>query len=737
MSKPQDETITLEDVCRYPLPGFNQPGSIRFSPDDSLITYLYSPDFSLTRELFAYSPQGGQTELLYSSAGEGIDESNVSLEEALRRERKRQMATGITSYSFVPGSKKMMIPLSDGLHIFDFETRHHQLLLEDNGRPILDPRFSPNGKWLAFVQDSEIHVLSAAGGEPRQVTWGAKDNDRTNGLAEFVAQEEMKRYHGYWWSPDSESIAYVEADESHIPAYRIVHQGKDQVGDAAQEDHRYPFAGKANAWVRLGVVPREGGEAVWMNLGEDEDIYLARVKWLSADRLSAQIENREQTRLDLIAFASQSGEGTLLHREENSTWINLHDMFRPLKNDKWAGNDAFIWASEKSGFNHLYLHDGDGNCVRQLTSGEWLVTSLESVDEERGIIYFMGTARSPLERHLYAVQLAGGEVRQITLEPGTHQVTIDHAKERFVDVYHSLDTPPTVSLRSLEDGSLLSFLFTPNDPRLKRLNLQMPELVTIENRTGEILHGAIYNPPGEYGEGPYPTIVQVYGGPHAQLVTQSWGVTVRMRAQYLRSQGFLVFVLDNQGSANRGLAFEGAIKHDMGHLEVKDQVDGIRFLVDQRKTDPDRVGIFGWSYGGYMTLMCMARAPETFKVGVAGAPVTDWDGYDTHYTERYMGMPKHNPDGYKRSSVMTHINHLRGKLMLVHGLIDENVHFRHSARLINALIAARKSYDLLLFPDERHSPRRLADRVFMEEQICQYFKKHLMERDSESHADPV
>jgi dipeptidyl-peptidase-4 len=239
------------------------------------------------------------------------------------------------------------------------------------------------------------------------------------------------------------------------------------------------------------------------------------------------------------------------------------------------------------------------------------------------------------------------------------------------------------------------------------------------------LHGALYRPATHFGPGPFPTIVSVYGGPHAQRVTNSWEVTVDMRAQYLCNLGYLVFVLDNRGSARRGLQFEGVIRHRMGQAEVEDQVDGVNWLVAQGLSNPDRVGIYGWSYGGYMTLMCLARAANTFKVGVAGAPVTDWDGYDTCYTERYMGTPQTNPQGYLESSVMHHVSAIQGKLMLVHGLIDENVHFRHTARLINALIRAGKPYDLLLFPDERHGPRNLADRIYLEERIAAYFQQHL------------
>ena len=339
------------------------------------------------------------------------------------------------------------------------------------------------------------------------------------------------------------------------------------------------------------------------------------------------------------------------------------------------------------------------------------------------MVYVTGTRDGATEAHLYAVPLASGEPRRITQAPGKHQVVLDHALRRFVDTHDALDAPPTVTLRSLDDGALLATIFDERDPRVDALGLIPPELATVTSRDGATLNAAIYRPAS--GEAPFPTIVYTYGGPHAQLVSNSWAMTVNMRAQYLRSQGFLVFVLDNRGSARRGLAFEGVIKHTMGDIEVRDQVDGVRWLAAQGLADPARVGVYGWSYGGYMACMCLARAPETFKVAVAGAPVTHWDGYDTHYTERYMGTPQENPSGYASSSVMAHVENIRGKLLLVHGLIDENVHFRHTARLINALVKARKPYDLFLFPDERHMPRALADRMYLEERIVEYFQQHL------------
>jgi len=365
--------------------------------------------------------------------------------------------------------------------------------------------------------------------------------------------------------------------------------------------------------------------------------------------------------------------------------------------------------------------------VRQLTGGEWMVETLAGVDAGRGLVYFTGTQPDVRGRHLYRVALGDGMPEQVTEGEGIHLVKLDHSRNRFVDVFESASEPPRVTLASLHGEDEPAVIYRTDDPRVAELGLQPPRFVSITNRHGVTLQGMLYVPDEAlFGKGPHPTIVDVYGGPHAQRVVNGWRSTANMRAQYLRSLGFLIFTLDNRGSANRGLEFESAIRWDMGHAEVDDQVDGVRWLVEAGLADRERVGVYGWSYGGFMALMCLARAPETFHAAVAGAPVTAWDGYDTHYTERYMGLPEENAAGYQASSTMTHASRIKGKLLLIHGLIDENVHFRHTARLINALTRNRVPYELMLFPDERHMSRRLEDRVFMEERIRDFFVQNLM-----------
>lgn len=711
--------LPIEAIVTYPLPGMNLPGSLTFSPDGTWLSYLHSSDGSLVRQLYGLHLETGETHKLADASAIGTTEENVSLAEALRRERLRQRELGITQYRWNQHGQ-LLIPLPAGLYIVDEPGGDLRLLLATDEAPALDAKFSPNGRFVSYVQDAELYRIAADGGTPRQLTSGARGSGKTNGLAEYIAQEEMGRSSGYWWSPDSQHIAYAEVDETHIPVYRIMHQGKDDTGDGAQEDHRYPFAGAANAIVRLAVIAADGGEPRWLDLGADTDIYLARVNWVENGRLLVQRLNRAQSQLDLLLFDVATGNGRLLLSESTDVWINLHHICQPI-----PALNGFLWASERSGFRHLAIIGWDGTVIRPLTSGDWQVDAVVGVDEASQTVYFTATQASPTEKHLYAVSWNDGSLRQLTDGAGMHDVTLNKAKTRFSDTFSNTHMPPTITVRELANGRMQHTLHQTADPRVAELDLTPPQIVTLPNRHGNTLYGAIYRPPARFGDGPFPTIVSVYGGPHAQRVTNQWLLTVDMRAQYLSQQGFLVFKLDNRGSARRGLAFEAPIQHDMGNVEVQDQVDGVNWLVAEGLTDPQHVGIYGWSYGGYMAAMCLARAAGTFHVAVAGAPVTHWDGYDTCYTERYMGTPQSNPDGYATSSVMTHLDALRGKLLLVHGLIDENVHFRHTARLINGLIRAKRPYDLLLFPNERHMPRGLADRIYMEERIRDYFVEYL------------
>ncbi|MHB8246535.1 MAG: S9 family peptidase [Acidimicrobiales bacterium] len=723
--RPGRAPIPYDEIARLPQPGAGVPVQIAFGPGQRVLTYLYSPDGDLDRRLFALhlgDPRAEPQEVQVDGAS--LEEAGLPIEEQLRRERAREVGTGITSASWAEDADVLLVPLPDGLRVVSGLSLHPPrvasklvVALDPGVSPLLSPRLSPDGTKVAFVQDGDLYVASTSDeGERRRLTATATDG-LTNGLAEFVAQEEMGRPEGFWWSRDSGRLAYAEVDERQVPLYRIVHQGSDQVGADAEETHRYPFAGKANALVRLGVVSASGGETTWMDLG-GVDQYLARVHWLHDGHLVAELETRDQTRVDVTSFDSATGRPTVLHVETTEPYVNLHDDFCELSDGSW------LWSSERTGFRHLETRSRSGELVRVLTAGEWQVDRLETVDEELGVVFFTATKDGPTERHLYSVPLTGGEIRRVTKEPGTHVVVVAKSGGVYVDRHGALDTPPTVRLRSSTDGALIATLHERRDPRIDSLGLGPPELVSFPAADGTALMGLLYRPESQPGTLP-PLVVHVYGGPHVQIAVNDWVPTMTMRAQALRRLGFTVLAVDNRGSARRGLAFESALWQKMGGVEVADQVSAVAWAVSEGLADSHRVGIYGWSYGGYMTLQCLAQAADTFCAGVAGAPVTHWDGYDTHYTERYMGTPQSNPAGYESSSVFAHVGSMRGELLLVHGLIDENVHFRHTARLINRLVAAGKSYDLLCFPEERHLPRREEDRAFMEEHVIGWLTRAL------------
>jgi dipeptidyl-peptidase-4 len=689
------QELTLDLVARFPRPGMAFPGKLSFSPDGKTLAFLHSRDGSLARKLWGLDVATGVRRILFAPPGAGATDENVSREEALRRERQRLLETGVTHYAWAEEGDTLLVPLRGELWVV---TGGKQASVAQGA---IDPHLSRDGTKVAFVRDGDLHVVDLASGRERRLTRDAQPGV-TNGLAEYAAQEEMGRSTGFWWSGDGKWLAYEQADERHIPVFQIPHWGTDAL---SVEEHRYPFAGAANAKVKLGVVSAEGGPTTWMDLGDAE--YLARVAWHPDGRLFVQLQTRDQRRLELKAYDPRTGNGTTLLVETSTYWVNLHDDLRFVPT-----TGEFLWASERTGLKQLYLYKGDGTLVRAVTQSDWPVDAVSGFDPVGRRVAFTADRRS-VEKQVFQAGLDEGDPVPITQEPGFHDAVFSRDFTTWVDRHESLDRAPSLTLRRPQRE------IHPAAP--PTLDLVRPELFSFRNRAGTLLQGMLYKP----AKLPAPLVVAVYGGPRVQIVQNSWANTVDLRAQYLAKLGFAVMKVDNRGSSRRGLEFEGAIAERMGTVEVDDQVDGVRHAQAEGWVDGGRVGVYGWSYGGYLTLMCLLKAADVFKVGVAGAPVTHWDGYDTHYTERYMRRPQDNPAGYREGSVMEHVGKLRGKLLLVHGMVDENAHFRHTTRLIQALSKAGRPYDLLAYPEERHMPRAEKDRRDMEERIVAYFRLHL------------
>jgi dipeptidyl-peptidase-4 len=517
----------------------------------------------------------------------------------------------------------------------------------------------------------------------------------------------------HWWAPDSSAIAYLQFDVSRTPLYP--HADHLKIG-AVSEPQRYPKAGMPNADVRIGVVAVTGGDTRWMDYGETRDHLVARVHWTPDSKsLLCHRLNRVQNHLWIMSADRDTGRSKVLIEESDPAWINVADDFHILSNGR------ILRGSEKDGFRHLYLHAPDGRLLKQITSGDWEVSSLLAVSEKTGRIFYTSTEVSPLERHVYSIALDGGGKKKLSELPGSNSASVSPAGDAWLHTHSSLDQPPRSVLRDAS-GAEIAVWREANRKPLEEYDIQKTELHTIRVPGGGVLHARLIRPAGFDPSRKYPAIVQVYGGPHAQSVRNSFsGISMD---QVLAHRGFVVWQVDNRGSSGRGHQFETPLYRRLGKQELEDQKEGVKYLLSLGFVDPERIGISGWSYGGFMTLYALLHAPEVFKAGVAGAAVTDWRNYDTIYTERYLGLPAENPDGYKASSPVSAAANLKGKLLLIHNFEDDNVLFGNMLQMMNALQQAGKSFETLLYPGKSHGVTGKA-RQHMQEQMLRFLEASL------------
>lgn len=718
--------LTVADLARFPRPGMLLPQRFRFTRDGGWLFYLWSERGDLVLSLWALDLETGERRVIAGPRPEQEDESRLPLEEQLRRERARQRALGITTYDLASRADTPVVVWPTPAGVMCSRGFGREWLLPGSGGA-LDVRLSPDGRRVGFHRDGALWVAELEAGTLLPVAL-PEGEGISYGVAEFIAQEELDRSEGFWWSPDGRRIAFQRTDERHITPFPIAHLGRAR---PEVEYHRYPFAGEANAKIELFVRDLEQG-TTWQldlpRLAEGEG-YLARAWWRDTDRFVVYLLSRHQREAVALQFelpdslaggaASARLSPVELWREVQEPWINLDHHVRFLESGE------FIRASEKTGFKHLYLHAPDGSLRRQLTAGDWMVTDVLGVDEGSRAVVVAATRATPLERQLYRVPLDDDGLERLTPEPGWHAGLLSPDGRWLVDAWSNLARGWSVRVVNLQDGRELPL--TPGAaPTAEELALRPPRLLQVTAADGVTpLDAALYLPEGEPPEEGWPLVVSVYGGPHAQRVANEWSLTVDLRAQYLAQRGVCVAKVDNRGAFGRGLRFEAAIARRLGTVELEDQVAAVRALVARGLVDGKRVAVYGWSYGGYLACLAVMKAADIFRAAVAGAPVTDWDGYDTAYTERYLGTPAENPDGYRESSALTHAHRLQAPLLLVHGGIDENVHFRHTARLIVALTEAQKPYELLFFPEERHMPRDAKGLEYQERRVLEFLGRAL------------
>jgi dipeptidyl-peptidase-4 len=708
--------------------------NVQISPKGDLVGFLKArPDDQTTFDLWAIPTGPGAARRLVD--GEAVEPKTAALseEEKSRRERERSAGLhGVTTYAWSESGDKILIPAGGRLYIADpangsvVQTPIKEASAED-------PKLSPKGGYLVFVADKNLHVVDLQGGTERALTTQGAGSV-SYGTAEFAAQEEMNRFSGHWTAPNDRLIAYTRVDDAGVDVVPRLEIGADGARTVQQ---RYPRAGRPNAKVDLFVAPLVGGAPVKVDLGADPEVYLARVDWAKDGRtLYVQRENRPQTELDLLAVDPSTGASKILIKERSTSWININDDFTPLSTGE------FLWGSERTGYHHVYLYRGDGALERAVTSGPWPLSStsgagrrsaaIVGVDEQKGLVYVVGSHESPLERNLYAATLRrSAPLRRLTTGAGWWTAEVSKDQKVFVGSYSDPMTPPQTALYAI-DGARLRWIeenrLGPGHPMYPYLDHQSaPEFGVLAAEDGQMLHYSITRPFGFDPAKRYPAIVRVYGGPGPDpMVRRIWQDPTD---QLLTQAGYVVFKLDNRGTSNRGVAFEAPIHLAMGGPDLRDQLLGRRHLAALPFVDPARIGVMGWSYGGYMTLRILTEPGNGFAAGAAGAPPTDWRLYDTHYTERYMGDPRESGAAYDASAILPRLKALAApgapRLLLLHGLADDNVVVENTLRAVTALQTQSTPFDLMVFPGERHGVSTPAKSLLVWRTYLEFFARQL------------
>ena len=567
--------------------------------------------------------------------------------------------------------------------------------------------FSPDGKRVAFTRDNNVFVTDLATAKETAVTTSGVRNQLINGSADWVYEEEFGFAQGFFWSPDSKQLAYYTFDESQVPEYDM-----QEWGGLYPKEYRfkYPKAGEKNSVVSVSTYDVASARTVKMDVGPQADQYIPRVMWTTApNTLSIQRLNRLQNKLEILHADASTGHTKVVLTDTNPAYVEINDDLRYL-----AGGKQFLFTSEKDGYQHLYLHDLDGRQVRQLTKGQWEISAINGFDPKTGYVYYTSTEDSPLQRHLYRVNLQGTDKKRISkAKNGTDMVNMSPDTRYFLNTYSSAGMPAEASLREGATGKLVKTLEDNANLRqtLTKYDLGKHEFFTFKTSAGVDLNAWIIKPSNFDPTKKYPVLMHVYGGPSfgansSQTVLDNAGggtaFTNYLWHQMLAQKGYLVVSVENRGTSGRGSAFRKATYANLGKLETIDQGEGAKYLATLPYVDKSRIGIWGWSYGGYLTSLAMTKNADLFKMGIAVAPVTNWRYYDTVYTERYLKTPQENPGGYDDNSPVQFAQNLKGKFLLVHGTGDDNVHFQNSIAFVDALIRANKDYQTLYYPNRNH-----------------------------------
>ncbi|HMI08208.1 MAG TPA: S9 family peptidase [Flavobacterium sp.] len=637
-----------------------------------------------------------------------------------------ELSNGIDSYSFSNDEKQILIAVNSeqifrhsftaDFYLYDIATKQFAKLFDH----VQEPTFSPDGKKIAYAKENNLFVYDIASKNTTQITKDGKKNSIINGITDWVYEEEFSFVRAFDWSADGSKIAFIRFDESDVPEFSMSVFHKDLYPKI--ETFKYPKAGEKNSLVTLQLYDVKTNATKEVKLGNYSDFYIPRIKWTNdANVLSVQVINRHQDNLDLLFVDGTSGVAKVILNEKDKAYVDITDNLTFLK------NNSFIWTSEKDGFNHIYVYDNTGKLVNQVTKGNWEVTNYYGFDEKSSTVFYQSVENGSINRDIYSVSLNGKNKKRLSSQTGTNAATFSPNFQFYINSFSSATQPPTYTLNNAKDGKTVQSIVN-NDAlaeKLKGYNLPSKEFFVLKTAKGNELNAWMIKPKDFDASKKYPVFMYQYSGPGSQQVNNDWNAADDYWFMMLAQQGYIIACVDGRGTGFKGAEFKKMTQKQLGKYEVEDQIDAAKVIGNYPYADKSRIGIWGWSYGGFMASNCLFKGNDVFKMAIAVAPVTNWRFYDSVYTERYMQTPQENPSGYDDNSPINYVDKLNGKFLLIHGSGDDNVHVQNSMQMMEALIQANKQFDSQIYPDNNHGIYGGKTRIQLYNKMTNFIKENL------------
>ena len=703
------QKITVEDIYSgaFRTKGMDELQSMKNSNQYTVLNYD-AASRSMQIDLFDFATLKKESTL--------IDTKNYTV-----------LADGIDSYTFSPDEKLILIAnntnqifrhsFTADYYLYDTTNKKVSKVFEFQ---VQEPTFSPDGKKIAFARDNNLFVYDIASKQITAITSDGKKNSIINGITDWVYEEEFAFVRAFDWSKDSKKVAYIRFDESQVPEFSMSIFKKDLYPTV--ETFKYPKAGEKNSEVSLHIYDIASKGTQKVNLSQYSDFYIARMQWTNkANVLSAQVLNRHQDNLDLLFVDGNSAATKVVLNEKDKAYVDVTDNLTFLK------DNSFIWTSEKDGFNHIYLYDKTGKLKNQVTKGNWEVTNYYGFDEKTNTVFYQSVENGSINRDVYSINLNGKNKVRLSKSIGTNAATFSPNFQYFINTFSSATHPTTYTLNEAKKGAQVQVIES-NEAlasKLKGYNLSAKEFFVLKTAKGNELNAWILKPKDFDPTKKYPVFMYQYSGPGSQQVNNDWNSNDDYWFQMLAQQGYIVACVDGRGTGFKGAAFKKVTQKELGKYEVEDQIDAAIVIGNYPYVDKNRIGIWGWSYGGFMASNCLLKGADVFKMAIAVAPVTNWRFYDSIYTERYMQTPQENASGYDENSPINHVNKLKGNYLLIHGSGDDNVHVQNSMQMIEALIQANKQFDSQIYPDKNHGIYGGKTRIQLFNKMTNFIKENL------------